>query len=78
MKPNEKLIKELCFYLGELDYIIDNSTDYIEKTEAESKRKAIHELLNLPYKEKHNRINYKSYNNLIQRCNRLNSRGVIE
>ena len=23
MKPNKELIKELCFYLGELDYIID-------------------------------------------------------
>ena len=58
MKPNKELIKELCFYLGELDYIIDNSKDYRDKTEAESRRKTVHELLELPYKVKFNRINY--------------------
>ena len=63
MKPNKELIKELCFYLGELDYIIDNSKDYREKTEAESRRKTVHELLELPYKVKYNRINYMLINN---------------
>ena len=58
MKPNKELIKELCFYLGELDYIIDNSKDYRDKTEAESRRKTVHELLELPYKVKYNRMNY--------------------
>ena len=50
MKPNKELIKELCFYLGELDYRY--------KTEAESRRKTVHELLELPYKVKFNRMNY--------------------
>ena len=63
MKPNKELIKELCFYLGELDYIIDNSKDYRENTEAESRRKTVHELLELPYKPKYNRINYRLINN---------------
>lgn len=63
MKPNKELIKELCFYLGELDYIVDNSKDYREKTEAESRRKTVHELLELPYKVKYNRINYMLINN---------------
>lgn len=61
---NEKLIKDLCTYLGELDYIIDNSKDYREKTEAESKREAVHELLELPYKVKFNRINYRLTNEI--------------
>lgn len=63
MKPNKELIKELCFYLGELDYIIDNSKGYREKTEAESRRKTVHELLELPYKVKFNRINYDNRRN---------------
>ena len=63
MKPNKELIKELCFYLGELDYIIDNPKDYREKTEAESRRKTVHELLELPYKVKFNRMNYILINN---------------
>lgn len=58
MKPNKELIKELCFYLGELDYIIDNSKDYREKSEAESSRKIVHEFLELPYKPKYNRMDY--------------------
>ena len=58
MKPNKELIKDLCTYLGELDYIIENSKDYREKTEAESRRKTVHELLELPYKPKYNRMNY--------------------
>lgn len=63
MKPNKELIKELCFYLGELDYIIDNYKDYRDKTEAESRRKTVHELLELPYKVKFNRMNYDKRNN---------------
>ena len=66
MKLNEELIKELCFYLGELDYIIDNSKDYREKTEAESRRKTVHELLELPYKAKFNRMDYINRMNYIK------------
>ena len=66
MKPNKELIKELCFYLGELDYIIDNSKDYREKTEAESRRKTVHELLELPYNPKYNRMDYINRMNYIK------------
>ena len=51
---NEQLIKELCFYLGELDYIIENSKDVLKRGEYERKREAIHILLDLPYKVKGN------------------------
>jgi len=51
---NEQLIKILCTYLGELDYIIENSKDYLERGEHEKKREAIHILLDLPYKVKGN------------------------
>lgn len=51
---NEKLIKDLCTYLGELDYIIENSKDVLERGEYERKREAIHVLLDLPYKVKGN------------------------
>lgn len=51
---NEKLIKELCTYLGELDYIIENSKDYLERGQHEKKREAVHVLLDLPYKVKGN------------------------
>ena len=47
---NEKLIKDLCTYLGELDYIIENSKDVFERGEYEMKREAVHTLLDLPYK----------------------------
>ena len=51
---NKQLIKDLCTYLGELDYIIENSKDYLERGEHEKKREAIHILLDLPYKVKGN------------------------
>ena len=51
---NEKLIKDLCTYLGELDYIIENSKDYFERGQYEKKREAVHTLLELPYKIKGN------------------------
>ena len=51
---NEKLIKDLCTYLGELDYIIENSKDYLERGQYEKKREAIHTILELPYKIKGN------------------------
>lgn len=51
---NEKLIKDLCTYLGELDYIIENSKDYFERDQYEKKREAVHTLLELPYKIKGN------------------------
>ena len=51
---NEKLIKDLCTYLGELDYIIENSKDYIERGQHEKKREAVHTILELPYKIKGN------------------------
>ena len=51
---NEKLIKDLCTYLGELDYIIENSKDYLERGQYEKKREAIHIILELPYKIKGN------------------------
>ena len=51
---NEKLIKDLCTYLGELDYIIENSKDYLERGQYEKKREAVHTLLELPYKIKGN------------------------
>lgn len=51
---NEKLIKDLCTYLGELDYIIENSKDVLERGEYERKREAVHILLDLPYKVKGN------------------------
>ena len=51
---NEKLIKDLCTYLGELDYIIENSKDYLERGQHEKKREAVHVLLELPYKIKGN------------------------
>lgn len=51
---NEQLIKELCTYLGELDYIIENSKDYFERVKAEEKREAVHAILDLPYKVKRN------------------------
>lgn len=51
---NKKLIKDLCTYLGELDYIIENSKDVLERGEYERKREAIHILLDLPYKVKGN------------------------
>lgn len=51
---NEKLIKDLCTYLGELDYIIENSKDVFERGEYERKREAVHILLDLPYKVKGN------------------------
>lgn len=51
---NEKLIKDLCTYLGELDYIIENSKDVLDRGEYEKKREAIHILLELPYKVKGN------------------------
>ena len=52
---NEKLIKDLCIYLGELDYIIENSKDYLERGQHEKKREAVHILLDLPYKIKGNK-----------------------
>ena len=51
---NEKLIKDLCTYLGELDYIIENSKDNLERGQYEKKREAIHTILELPYKIKGN------------------------
>lgn len=51
---NKKLIKELCTYLGELDYIIENSKDVFERGEYERKREAVHVILDLPYKAKGN------------------------
>ena len=51
---NEQLIKDLCTYLGELDYIIENSKDVLERGEYERKREAVHVLLDLPYKMKGN------------------------
>lgn len=51
---NEKLIKDLCTYLGELDYIIENSKDVLKRGEYERKREAVHILLDLPYKVKGN------------------------
>lgn len=51
---NEKLIKDLCTYLGELDYIIENSKDYFERGEHEKRRESVHVLLELPYKIKGN------------------------
>ena len=51
---NEKLIKDLCTYLGELDYIIENSKDYLERGQYEKKREAVHVILDLPYKGKRN------------------------
>ena len=51
---NEKLIKDLCTYLGELDYIIENSKDVFERVEHERKREAVHIILDLPYKVKRN------------------------
>ena len=51
---NEKLIKDLCIYLGELDYIIENSKDVFERGEYERKREAVHVILDLPYKVKGN------------------------
>lgn len=54
MKPNKELIKDLCTYLGELDYIIENSKDYLERGQHEKKREAVHVILDLPYKVKSN------------------------
>ena len=51
---NEKLIKDLCTYLGELDYIIENSKDVLERGKYERKREAVHVILDLPYKVKRN------------------------
>ena len=51
---NEKLIKYLCTYLGELDYIVENSKDVLKRGEYERKREAVHVLLDLPYKMKGN------------------------
>ena len=51
---NEQLTKYLCIYLGELDYIIENSKDYLERGQYEKKREAVHTLLELPYKIKGN------------------------
>lgn len=51
---NEKLIKDLCTYLGELDYIIENSKDVLERGKYERKREAVHVILDLPYKIKGN------------------------
>lgn len=51
---NEQLIKDLCTYLGELDYIIENSKDVLERGKYERKREAVHILLDLPYKVKRN------------------------
>lgn len=51
---NEKLIKDLCTYLGELDYIIENSKDVFERGKYERKREAVHVILDLPYKVKRN------------------------
>ena len=62
----ESLIKELCIYLGELDYIVENSKDYDEKNSAEGRRESIHLLLGLPYMRKHNRINYNVLINNIK------------
>lgn len=55
---NEQLIKELCIYLGELDYMIENSKDYLNNNLLEQQRKQVHSLLNLPYKEKYIKFNY--------------------
>lgn len=55
----DTLIKELCYYLGELDYIIENYKDYQQRRYAEFERNLIHELLNIPYKPKRNNIDYK-------------------
>lgn len=51
---NKQLIKDLCTYLGELDYIIENSKYVFERGEYERKREAIHVILDLPYKVKGN------------------------
>lgn len=53
---NEKLIKDLCTYLGELDYIIENSKDVFERGKYERKREAVHVILDLPYRN--NNLSY--------------------
>lgn len=64
---NEKLIKDLCTYLGELDYIIENSNDVLERGKYERKREAVHVILDLPYKVKRNeRNNNLSYFNTFR------------
>lgn len=49
---NEELESQLCSYLGELDYLIDNSNDYFDKINIEKKREAVHTLLGIKYKSK--------------------------
>lgn len=51
---NEQLMKNLCNYLGELDYIIESSKDVLERGKYERKREALHVILYLPYKVKGN------------------------
>lgn len=55
----KELIKELCFYLGEIEYILEKSYDYREISNLEQEREAIHKLLGLEYKRKRYTIYYK-------------------
>lgn len=54
-----ELIKELCIYLGELDYIVENTKDSRELNQIETLRESVHFILNIPYVRKRSGINYK-------------------